>query len=283
MGGDRLPAIMASLPGSANAAVPRKDSRAAALLLLFPALLCACLSPRSASAPLATSAYPALRQGAVRRLVVLLPGRRSRDVDFEREGFVSQAREAGIDADLVAVDLREEYYRQGVFQQRLWEDVIAPAEARGYGEIWVVGISLGGAGALGVAMQHAGSLRGILLLSPFLGPADLTREIAAAGGLERWDPGSRAVPDPFEAFFRSVWSWLKMNGCRAEGTPPVYLGYGRSDRLSPSLDLLAAAMPQERVLRLDGGHEWKTWRSLWAEFLSRGVLPRTPATPEGKR
>jgi pimeloyl-ACP methyl ester carboxylesterase len=282
---------MPAPPPAPKRAFPRRNGKPssaarrwlAGLLLPFQALLSACLCPRPVTVPVRSASYPARKEGRSARLVILLPGLHSRGEDFERKGFVSLAREAGIDADLAAVDLHYGYYKRGIFQQRLWEDVLLPAKAAGYGEIWVVGISMGGSGALGLASRHADSLRGIVLLSPFLGPPQLAEEIGGAGGLARWSPEKPGVSDPFEAFFRSLWGWLKDAASPEWRGPPVYLGFGREDRMAPSLEVLAAALPPDRVLRLPGGHDWKTWRSLWKDLLSREVWPRISSGKEPAR
>ena len=33
-------------------------------------------------------------------------------------------------------------------------------------------------------------------------------------------------------------------------------------------------LPPERVFTAQGGHDWRTWRRLWTEWLARGPLPR---------
>ena len=136
-------------------------------------------------------------------LVVFLPGRGDRAEDFEERGFLAAAREAGLDADVLAVDAHLAYYYKRVIMDRLWEDVVLPARARGYRRLFVVGISLGGLGALSLAQEHPDAVAGTFVLAPYLGEPALTREIEAAGGLARWGGG------PSERDFRGVWSFLR--------------------------------------------------------------------------
>jgi hypothetical protein len=57
-----------------------------------------------------------------------------------------------------------------------------------------------------------------------------------------------------------------------EPGPELYLGYGSDDRLARTGTLLADALPKERVFIRPGGHDWRTWRRLFSEFLDHGPL-----------
>jgi pimeloyl-ACP methyl ester carboxylesterase len=216
--------------------------------------------------PLRTIAHPGA--GAGGDLVVFLPGRGDRAEDFEERGFLSAAREAGLDADVVAVDAHLAYYYKRVISDRLWEDVVRPARARGYRRVFVVGISLGGLGGLTLAQEHPDAVAGLFVLAPYLGEPALTSEIEAAGGLARWSGG------PSERDFRGVWSFLRGYATR-EARPPLWLAYGESDRYAYGHRLLASALPPDRVLVTPGGHDWKAWDRLWRGFLARGAFPGT--------
>ena len=52
----------------------------------------------------------------------------------------------------------------------------------------------------------------------------------------------------------------------------MHVGYGLQDRLAPSDALLAAVLPKEHVYTIAGGHNWKTWRMLFARFLRTSAL-----------
>ena len=201
-------------------------------------------------------------------LVVFLPGRGDRAEDFEERGFLAAAREAGLDADVLAVDAHLAYYYKRVIMDRLWEDVVLPARARGYRRVFIVGISLGGLGALTLAQEHPDAVAGLFVLAPYLGEPALTREIETAGGLARWSGG------PSERDFRGVWSFLR-GYAAGEARPPLWLAYGESDRYAYGHRLLASVLPGDRVLVTPGGHDWKAWDRLWREFLARGAFPGT--------
>ena len=209
-------------------------------------------------------------------LVVFLPGRGDRAEDFEGHGFLAAARKAGLEADVVAVDAHLAYYYKRVIADRLWEDVVLPARARGYRRLFVVGISLGGLGAITLAQEHPDAVAGLFVLAPYLGEPELTREIEAAGGLARW-PGA-----PSERDFRGVWGFLR-GYAAGEARPPLWLAYGESDRYAYGHRLLASALPKDRVLVTAGGHDWTAWDRLWAEFLARGAFPGTIRAGAGSR
>ena len=250
---------------------PRPVLRAL-LLVVVPTVLSCCAINRSALVPVPTIAYPNRSEGRAPALIVLLPGRHSRGGDFDRKRFVDMVRERGIDADLVEADLHLGYYRDGTSSTRLWDDIVAPARASGYERIWVVGISLGGSGAIGLAREHPEALTGVVLLSPFLGPPGMLETIQAAGGLHDWEPDPAAAPGSLKWFIEQNWDFLRMRGATDGGRPALYLGYGRDEPMSPSLDLLAEALPEGHVIRLPGEHRWSTWQALWGEMLSRHIL-----------
>jgi pimeloyl-ACP methyl ester carboxylesterase len=223
-----------------------------------------------------------------RDLVVLLPGKGSRGKDFRKKGFMASARAAGLEADLEAVDLHFGYYLKGIFLERLWKDVIEPAREQGYQEIHLVGISMGAAGALGLARSHPESVAGVVLIAPFLGPADLVETIQAEGGLEAWSPATPAGAGEFEAFFTANWEMMKSLASESATGPSLTLAFGEADRFARSQRLLASALPPGRVFTAPGGHRWGTWKALWSRLLQGDVFTghqespaRVGATPLG--
>jgi pimeloyl-ACP methyl ester carboxylesterase len=246
-------------------------------LLLF----AACHPVPLATVPMRTVRYD--RPGSDRRcLVVFLHGRDDRPEDFARHGFLARLEERGARCDAVAADTHMGYFVDRSVGRRLEEDVVAPARAAGYREIWLVGISLGGLAALVHEREHPGEVAGMVLIAPYLGEGAPIDEIAAAGGVARWTP-----PETFAAddFVRPLWVYLKAAYAAplkaAYATPgarprtPLYLGLGRSDRFGAAQRLLADLLPPERVTTVPGGHRWGPWEELWRRFLDRGLLPGT--------
>jgi pimeloyl-ACP methyl ester carboxylesterase len=197
-------------------------------------------------------------------LLVFLPGRGDNGARFDTEGFVSAARRAGIPADMIAVDAHMGYYLERNLPEKLYRDVITPARLRGYRHIWLVGISMGGLGALWYDIGHPGDLAGIVILAPYLGDPEVVAEVVRAGGMSAWQPAD-AVPDDQ----RKIWKGLKVYEDREKSRGRVFLGYGRQDRFAEANGLLAAVLPPEQVFLIDGGHDWETWKDLWARILRR--------------
>src|ERR1700737_4830152 len=127
---------------------------------------------------------------AGRSLVVMLPGAFMRPSDFESEGLVPALRDCAWSADAVALGLDLADYVEPDFPARLHEHVVAPALGQGYARISLMGISLGGMGALLYARAHPKLTGGVILLAPFLATRGMIAEIVVAGGLAAWEPGS---------------------------------------------------------------------------------------------
>ncbi len=199
-------------------------------------------------------------------LLVLLPGVNDSPFQFENNGFIRLAREHSLAADMVAVDAHMGYYLDGTIADRLDEDIVAPAVARGYDAIWFVGASLGGYGALVYAATHPGVVKGIVLIAPYLGARGYLSRIDRIEFLDRIDTSA------FNRYDRKVWQWL--HDYRANGwtSPALYLGYGAQDRYATTHRLLATALDPDKVVTLDGGHDWTTWRALWSKLLDRIAL-----------
>jgi len=204
--------------------------------------------------------------------MVFLPGAYLAPEDFEREGFVDAVRERDLAADVMLVHADVSYYYDQTFIERLDTDVLTPQRARGYKTLWLVGISIGGFGALIHELARPGIVDGIVTLAPYLGRRPLGNEIRKAGGLRAWKAPQGPLPD--EEVDRKLWPWLQQyadGGKAASHLPPLYLGFGLDDRFAPNHQLLADALPSDRVFTTEGGHDWPQWSKLWTKMLD--VLP----------
>ncbi len=259
--------------------------------VLFSALsLCGCLHP---PAPAAT--VPMHQMSFTREpdpdccLFVILPGYGGDPMDFVDRGFAREL-ERNVDEDQILVDAHLGYYVEQTILERLEEDVIEPARARGYRRVWLVGFSMGALGALGYGATHADEVEGIILISPWLGlgflPGGVEGEIESSGGLAAWraalgdDPelNGNAHLDPDgsqDAFFHLIWAWAA-DPRRPDGTHvPIYVGYGRQERWANSQRLLADSVPERRRLVGGGVHTWGVFYDLWRGFLWEGFLQRS--------
>lgn len=201
-------------------------------------------------------------------LVVFLPGRGSQVRSFSEEGLVQAVRLRRPELDLVGVEAHLGYYADRTLTLRLKEDIVAPAQKLGYRNIWLVGISMGGLGALLYDTAYPGDLAGICLLAPYLGEGSLLEEITRAGGLAKWEPG----PGPSSDLEREIWQRLKAYADVQKSTGRVYLGFGTEDRFAQTDGFFAGLLPAGQVVTAKGGHDWPTWRILWERMLQSRAL-----------
>lgn len=214
---------------------------------------------------------PGPKQGKC--LLVLLPGAGDVAETFREKGFVEMVRSSGLSADVVAANATLGYYLRGSAAQRIDEDVVAPLRARGYEQIWVLGISMGGFGSIHYTQSFPEHIDGLLALAPYLGDRSLTDEIREAGGLTKWTPDPPA-PIVEENYQRQMWSWLHNIVTGKQPGPQLYVGYGDQDGLGAQDSLLAAALPEDHVFHTPGGHDWPPWRALLQQFLQSSEFQR---------
>jgi pimeloyl-ACP methyl ester carboxylesterase len=228
-----------------------------------------------ARTPMRTLAL-ATAQPPSRCLVILLPGRSGSPENYLYANFAAVATAAYLSADLLAADASLAYYQRHNLVQRLHEDVIAPARARGYRQIWLVGVSLGAMTALLYLDEHPGEVDGLLMLSPYLGRRRMVDEVVAAGGVARYAPPAPVQPNDIQ---RRAWGALARSLPGGSHPLPLYLAYGSRDPFLRSDRMVAEALPAGHVLGTPGGHGWITWKRLWRKFIETGALPRLPGAP----
>jgi pimeloyl-ACP methyl ester carboxylesterase len=257
-----------------------KTINASPLLLILAFALSGCFLLPPTQDPVPTREVRAA-SGAHDRLVVVLPGRGDDLDSLEKFGIAQAVQEAMPDADVLLVEATLSYYFDGKLVQRLHEQVIEPARARGYREIWLSGASMGGLGTLMYEHDHPGAVDGLVLMAPFMGSSSIQKEIRAAGGLASWDPGPAPVALSHENLMRGQWrvvkSWLA-NPTRAQN---VWLICGEDDRLLPASELIATALPPQHTLTRPGGHKWIVWAPAAREALSAAQLKQA-AIASGK-
>lgn len=245
---------------------------ASALVAAFPLAGCGLLVP-PVLPRMDTLSLPGPCRGRSDTLVVMLPGAYSRPPEFVEAGFLQALRERGSSADVLIVDSHLGYFTDRSVLNRLRDEVVLPAREQGYRRVWLVGISLGGFGALRYAMSPGAEIDGVLALAPYLGPRRLTQEIEAAGGPRAWRAAglhgnAASAGDELD---RELWNAFSGPAGKLP-LPNVYLGYGLDDRFAGAHRRFAELLPTERVRTAPGGHDWPAWRALWRDWLGQGLL-----------
>ena len=234
--------------------------------LLAAATGCAWL--RSPASPMSAQAFTDLGPARARGVVVLMPGFGDRPADFDKNGFVRALRQLAPEHDVVAADAHFGYYRAGSVVAELHDHVVGPLIARGYREVWLSGVSMGGHGAIAYARSHPERVTGLLLLAPYMGPKDVVAAVAGAGGLCAWHASSDFAQDA-PGFALANFAWLQAVVCRPGAQVSLWLGVGESDHLLAADRLLGDVLPADRFVRLPGGHGWEVWVPALEKLVSR--------------
>ncbi|RCS56806.1 alpha/beta fold hydrolase [Parvibium lacunae] len=219
--------------------------------------------------PVPYLAYPAQSAlpEAEKTLLIVLPGVGDSAASFAQQGLLAALRAQPALAarvDVWSVDMSFPYYQQRLFLPRMQADIMAHAQQRGYRQVCLLGVSLGGFGALLYAAKHPTQARCLILFAPYLGSEASLDGIAAAGGLAYW----RRPADLNERDERYIWPFLQGYLHRATPTPTLFLLYGEGDRFAPALETLHPLIPAAQRLTQPGGHNWVVWRALWIRWLT---------------
>jgi S-formylglutathione hydrolase FrmB len=170
---------------------------------------------------------------------------------------VAALKRSAPDYDIVAADAHFGYYRKRSLIERLDHDVMAPLRNAGYRELWLVGASMGGHGAVAYARVHPERVAGLLLFAPYMGPRDVVAEVKRAGGLCKYRAPAKYVDDQ-EGFARANFGFLQTRICERHDLS-VWLAVGDSDKLLAADQVVGQALEPARFLTLPGGHGWKVW------------------------
>ncbi len=200
-----------------------------------------------------------------RILLLMLPGAKNTPQQLVENGFIRALRERGLPVDVLALDAHVDLYLDRADIERLLHHTLDQVRAHGYRRIWLLGISLGGSGAMICTTQRTSEIEGVFLLAPFLGTRGLVAEVAAAGGLSRWQAGEIGSRDHERALLEQI----RRSPFDADDFPVVYLGYGGEDRYRGSSIMLSERLAQHRVSVMPGGHDWETWIVLWRMLLDK--------------
>ncbi len=247
------------------------------LMLATVATIAGCIGWRLPEVPVPSVFVPAPGDAPVgeRVLVVFLPGSRDSPEDILEQGFVSRLHEQGILADVLLPDLHTGYYvntTRSRFDERLRVDIVEPMRAKGYRQVWLAGISLGGFGSMMYARLHPQHVDGIVVIAPFVASSSVLEEVRAAGGIARWN--EPVVDGDWQ---RDLLRWLKGYADPQAVRPPLYVGYGSEDGFAEFNAAVGTVLPSGHVRVAPGGHEWLPWKQLWSEFADQVPWPRDSA------
>ena len=137
--------------------------------------------------------------------MVMLPGAGFAPGDFVERGFVRAVQACGAAVDVAVASPDLDHYLDKTLVADLRRELVACDWAGTNGRLWLLGISLGGLGALLYAQAHAAEIEGVVLLAPYLGTTGTVAEVARAGGFASWQPGEVARDDGERRLLR----WLQ--------------------------------------------------------------------------
>lgn len=192
-----------------------------------------------------------------RILLLMLPGAKNTPRQLVEHGFIRALRERDLPVDVLALHAHADLYLDGEVDALLRE-AFRQIAVQGYKRIWLLGISLGGSGAMMGVVKGMAPIEGVFLIAPFLGTRGIIAEVRKAGGLPHWDAGEIAPRDHERRLLHHL-----RHAVQARALPQIHLGFGSEDHYRGASDLLAAHLPPQRVTVLPGGHDWETWGGLW--------------------
>ena len=231
-------------------------------------LVSGCATTRT---PIPTLSYPGSAEAQAtsgKKLLVVLRGMGGSEESYEKYGFIAAMQQQYPEFDVVVPNAHFGYYRKRTIKERLSIDIIDPAIADDYEEIWLAGVSMGGLGSLLYLRCCEEKITGVVLLAPYSGSGGLHKDINAYLNGEQEPPwaGSESSEDSIPA----LWRWMVENE-QALGDGRVWLGYGDEDRLSGH-QLLAQLMPDDHVVEVSGGHKVKVFMRIWNQILARDPM-----------
>lgn len=232
-------------------------------------LLTSCLPGGTTQTKIPFVQIEASRSSSNKVLVVILPGRGDDVANLKASGIAESIQAEMPEADVVLAGITFAYYMEGRMPQRLREEIMLPARERGYQEIWLVGASMGGMGALMYDREYPGDAKGLVLLAPYLGSKKVLEQINQSGGLQNWEAGPVPAMVDRNNFDRELWRYLKT--WQAQGnsrSKDVWLAYGDKDKLKAATPPLQKLLPPDHVFVRPGGHAWVVWTPVTKEVFA---------------
>jgi pimeloyl-ACP methyl ester carboxylesterase len=203
---------------------------------------------------------------AASRLMVLIPGANQPVKELREGGFLTEARDRGLDVDIALMSPQPAHLLDRSALAELRSQVVLPARSFDGVRVLLAGISWGGFLALLYAADHSDDLDGVCLLSPYLGNRMMTTELLGFESLAGW---SAAMSDTHDELIEERRMWRYIAGLPPTASLIRYLGFGANDRFAQSQRLLASQLPPKAVDIVTGGHDSSVWRKLWERLLDR--------------
>ena len=200
------------------------------------------------------------------RLIIFLPGLLDSASTFEEKEFFSLARKAGIKADMVAMGIHFGHLMENKMVERIELDVYLDAIKKGYKNIWLVGVSIGGLNSLLFYRKHAKGLCGVVALAPYVAGGVLFEELQK-DGVDNWEPKEVYDMMLFEKKLQFLWAWLQQQKSD-NNLKSVYLGYGKQDRFIEAIKLLESILDKNNIIAIEGKHDWVTGKKVWQQQLA---------------
>lgn len=252
-----------------NSVPSRLKKMLSIICLAMPLLLTACLPGGRTETKIPFEKISSSRTATSKILVVVLPGRGDDVANLKASDIAESIRSELPEADVMLAGITFAYYMEGRMPQRLREEIMLPARERGYQEIWLVGASMGGMGALMYDREYPGDADGLVLLAPYLGSKKVLEQIDKAGGLQSWEPGPMPATVDRNNVDRELWrhlkSWQVQGNSRGKD---VWLAYGDKDKLKAATPPLQKLLPPEQVFERPGGHAWVVWTPVAKEVFA---------------
>ncbi|MGH8398163.1 MAG: alpha/beta fold hydrolase [Gammaproteobacteria bacterium] len=239
------------------------------IAMTFLSLLLSGCYIRKPAGPMPVKEIPAPQQAASHPLVIVLPGRGDDLKDLQSVGIAQAIHKAWPQADVLLAGATIGYYVYGGLAKRLHDEIMVPARQHGYREIWLVGASMGGMGALLYARQYPNDVTGLVLFAPYMGDKSLMDKIAADGGVRNWNPGPMPATVNGKNYQTEIWRVVKAWASHPESAQNVWLAAGSRDRMLPASQLVAAALPSGHFIELAGGHNWRLWDAAATQIFAR--------------
>lgn len=200
-----------------------------------------------------------------RSLLLVLPGAKNTPQQLVEKGFIRELRTRKLPVDVLVLDAHADLYLEPADIERVLHHTLNEVRSHGYHRIWLLGISLGGSGAMICVTQRTKEINGVFLLAPFLGTRGIIAEVEAAGGLRCWQAGEIGSRD----YERRLLSQLQSYTSEPRRLPATYLGYGSEDKYRGASTMLSKLIAAHRVAVVPGGHDWETWLALWGKLLDK--------------